>query len=172
MSATIYLIAALIVLLGLIGGGVYVHHHGYIAGQNERTAHYAALMQAANDAKDKANERVDRQDKAARTITEQSEKDHALLTQTLLDRTSTADARIAALLRQRAASDAGARRCTVPTVPNTAGESAGTPASDPRNERLAGSVSRVGGQCEHDADELAEFQQWYARQKAAIDTMN
>lgn len=165
MSALLYLVG-LVAAAVLIGVGVtVVHHRGYVAGQDERTAYYAPLIQAANAAKDAANARADRIDQGAQAITRQSEADHALLTQTLTDRVTAANARIAAILRQRAASDAAAGRCELPTVPGLTTGAPGAGAGDGRDQLFSDSISDVGRRCEHDAREVAEFQLWYTREK-------
>jgi hypothetical protein len=160
-------VIGLAVVAALIGWGITtVHHRGYVAGQNEREAYYAPLLKAAHDAKDAADARADRAEKAAGEINAQSEKDHALFAQTLRDRVDTANARMAAVMRERSAADRAARRCQVPAVAGSADQPAGAAASDERDRRFSNSVSDVGRRCEHDAMEVAEFQAWYARQRA------
>lgn len=162
-------VAALGVLAVATGvGATAIHHRGFLAGQAEREAYYAPLLQAARDAKDAADARAFAAEEAALKINSDSEKDHALLAQALADRAADADRRIDAVLRERRAALAAAAHCeSVPAIPAAADESTGSAASLDRDRRFSDRISDVGRRCEHDAAEVAEFQRWYEQQRAA-----
>lgn len=162
----IYVGALVAIVVGIGAGTTYVHHRGFVSGQAEREAHYAPLLQAARDAKDAADARANALEDAALKINSASEKDHALLAKALADRVADADTRIAAVLRERAAGCAAAGRESVPRISGSPAVADGGAAGQQGDERLAGRISAVGQQCEHDAAAVAGFQLWYQRQAA------
>ena len=164
-----------ILLVASVAAGVVVqvvHHRGFVGGQNEREAHCAPLLQAARDAKDAANLRAAQQETNAQKITTDSETDHALLAQVIVTSVGAANARIADVLRERAARQPAACREPLRAVPGIADEPAGAAAGDERDQRFSASVSDVGGRCQHDATQVTEFQQWVARQRANAQQVN
>jgi hypothetical protein len=162
-----------LLLAAAIGwGATVIHHRGYVSGQDERTAYYAPLMKAANDAKDAANARAEKAEKAAGMINVQSEKDHAQFIQTLAQRESAAAARIADILRHRAAADRAARGGQLPGVAGAANQLGGTAPGDNGDSRFSASISAVGARCEHDAAAVSEFQRWYAEQRLNAAAVN
>jgi hypothetical protein len=164
-------VAVAIMLSAIAGGLTWLHHSiyhgGYVAGQAERTAHYEPiLVQAARDKED-ADRRADKAEQAAKDINAKLETDHAQHQKELVDRAAGADARIAQLLRQRAAASATLCHQPLSTVPGGWTVIVGPSAGDASDNRLASRVSGVGKQCEHDAAEVAEWHTWYSRQRAA-----
>ena len=166
MSATIDLIVTGLVVLVLAAAGLWVHHLGYIAGQNERTSHYEPLMKSSDDALLAANARANQIEENARNISTAQEAQDEQTQSALAARVNAADSRIADLLRQLSARPAAACGESVPAVAGPAADVATTAAGEQRNRELGASIATVGGWCEHDAEELAEFQHWYARQGA------
>jgi hypothetical protein len=165
--------AGAFILVVAIGWGVTtVHHRGFVAGQNERTAYYVPLMRAANDARVAADARAAKADKAASDINVKSEEDHAKFVETLADRESTAASRITSLLRQHTV-DSAARSSQLSVVAGASDPFTGAAASvrfdNGNNERIttvSAHLATIGSRCEHDAGELADWQRWYAEQRA------
>jgi hypothetical protein len=170
MTTIADLVVTLVVLVALAGAGFWMHHLGYISGQDERTSHFAPLMEAASDALAKANAHALEVETSAESISQQQEAQNAQVRETLAARVDAANGRINELLRQLAASHPTAGRQSVPTPTGAPAVIAGPTPSAQRDAELSRRVSVVGGQCEHDADELAAFQSWYSRQRANVDT--
>lgn len=167
------LIGGALTIAALLGLWGWIHHSGYIAGQAEREKHYAPLLQAARDAKDKADARAATAERNAGAINAQSEKDHAQFIKTLDAREHYANSRIADILREHTARNAAASRCQVSGLAGAADQPTGGTASigyddgvSERITRASGRLAADGGRCEHDAAEVAEFQSWYAQQRA------
>lgn len=154
-----------IVALIMIGANLS-YHRGFASGATDRIAYYEPLLRAASEAKRRADERADEAEHRARAISMQSEKDHAEFVVELDRRVVATGQHLADIMRQRAAAERAARRCQVSTVAGAAGEPAASAAGDERDRRFADRVSGVGGRCEHDAAQVAEFQRWYAEQRA------
>lgn len=169
MISTAWLMVVSVTLIGSIAAGTAIHHHGYIVGQAERTAYYAPLLKAAADAKSAADARVAAQLTEAQRITVELEAHHGQIEQALTDRANAAELRITELLRERATADTATGGDSVSSLPGVTTTSQGAASGDERDREFAASVSSVGHKCEHDADELAEFQRWYARQSANAD---
>lgn len=147
------------------------HHYGYAHGSEDKVAYYEPILREAADAKIAADGRATAAQLRAVKITSDVEQAHADIYKTLSDRATVAEQRIAVLLRQRTSPPANSR-VEVSGVPAGAPERASPAPSDERDDRFAASVSSVGEQCEHDARELAEWQQWYERQRASLLTSN
>jgi hypothetical protein len=160
-------IGAIVLVSLLVIVAKLIEHRGFVRGVADRVNYYEPILREAADAKIVADERADAADKRSIEITAKVENDHAGIEASLTARAGVAESRIAELLRQHAGA---AARCggQVPPVPGGASNSTGPPASDPRDGRLAERVSGVGRQCEHDANELGAWQQWYQQQRAAL----
>jgi hypothetical protein len=160
-------VVAIILIGALIIGAKLIEHHGFNRGAEDRTAFYEPILRKAAEDKIAADQRADAADRRSIAITAQVENDHAGVEESLTARARIAESRIAELLRQRAGTPA---HCSVqvPGVSASPVDSAGAPAGDSRDGRLAERVSGVGRQCEHDANELATWQDWYDRQSASL----
>jgi len=166
MTPWLYLGALVVLVVGLGWGASTFHHRGFVSGQAEREAHYAPLLQTARDARDAADGRATVAEEAALKINSESEKDHALLAKALADRVVDANHRIDVVLREHRAAIAAPRCQSLPAVPPVADESTGSATSLDGDRRFSERISALGGRCEHDAGEVAEFQRWYAEQRA------
>lgn len=160
----LFAVVAVVVLVCMM---FVVRHGGYLAGSADRTAYYEPILRQAAEDKIAADQRADAADRRSLEITAKVETDHAEIEQSLTARSVVAESRIADLLRQHAAA---APHCgvQVPAVPSSAAVGTGAAPGDPRDGRLAERVSGVGRQCEHDANELGAWQQWYERQRASL----
>jgi hypothetical protein len=160
-------VVAIILVAGLIIIAKLIDHHGFARGVTDRTAYYEPILRKAAEAKIAADARADAADRRSLTITAQVENDHAGIEASLVARAGVAESRIADLLRRRAPATP---HCgvPVPAVPGSPAVSPGAAAGDPRDGRLAERVSGVGRQCEHDANALAAWQEWYDRQRASL----
>ena len=170
MKWDVEMIAGLVIVVLFIVLAFLIEHHGYSKGVAARNAYYEPiLLQAAQD-KAKADLKAQKADERAAQINTDLESEHAQDQQALEARAAAAESRIADLLHQRAQA---APHCdsTVPAVPPAPAARTGPAPGDERDYELAGSVSEVGKQCEHDADALAEWQQWYSRQRQSLNQL-
>lgn len=145
----------------LIGGLWYIHHHGYNAGQDERTAYYQPILTAVEGERRAAEARIATLRKAQKALNTEVEQRHARNLQAIQNRATRAEQRIVSLLQ------VGAGRCREP-VPAAAGaspEPESTAEELERFGRVGAGIAAVGRRCEEDAGQLAELQRWYATQR-------
>lgn len=141
----------------------YWHHHGYLAGQAERTAYYEPLLAAIDREKAAAEARVKATDAAAARSSKESE-DKLRETQKALDaRAAAAEQHIGVLLSQLAT----ARRShEMPSTPGTPADPGPTPEVRRRLGAIAASFSAIGRNAESDAAAFGECQRFYDAQRA------
>lgn len=164
---TAELAGAIGILFLLIASAVMIEHFGYNRGVAERDAYYAPILRRAAQAKIAADQRAADAEERSVEINTNLEAEHANAEQILRARATDAESRISDLLRQHAAYIAR-RYQPVPTIPLAPVGGPGQATGPERDDRLAESVSTVGGACEHDADALARWQEWYSRQRSSL----
>lgn len=144
-----------------------IERHGYNRGVLERNAYYEPILRQAAEAKISADQRASAAEKRADTINNNLETEHEQAEQALLERATSAESRIASLLRQHSAT---APHCgeQVPPVPGAPARGDGQGPGVNGDDRLAGGVSTVGKHCEHDADSLTRWQEWYSQQRESL----
>jgi hypothetical protein len=160
IQAGIYAAAAVAVGLGL----AYIHHRGYVSGQAERTSYYELLLDAARTAQAQANERSRQLERSAAEISQLVETEHATREQQHASELAAASTRISSLVRELATRGAGCGG--MPAAPGSAAGATGATAGSTRASAAAGRFVATGSACEHDADSLAAWQEWYAKQQA------
>lgn len=161
-AAILILIALVLIVLGVV-----IDRHGYNRGVSARDAYYQPILLKAAQDKAAADQKAQAADQRAQQINTDLEDEHAKDHQALVVRVADAESRIADLLHERAANTP---HCSspVPAIPPAPAARTGPAPGDERDNRLAASVSTVGGKCEHDADGLAEWQEWYSRQRKTL----
>ena len=165
LERLIYQIVAAVIAIVLWSSVLY--HRGYRNGETDRIAYYEPILRKAAEDTISANQRAALADRRADQINDDLETEHAQAQQALLDRATAAESRISSLLRQQR-SNSSVRCEQVSPVPGPSGVGTGTSQIDPRDDRLAVSLAAVGSACEHDADALARWQEWYSRQRQAL----
>lgn len=156
-------------VLGAVSYGVHdVHQRGYLAGQAERTAFYQPMIIQAQQAALRADQKSQRLDQQAATITAAIEAQHVDTEQVLTARAARAEQQLAQLLRQRATVSGPAGGGPVPQVPGGAAGTAPTGGGRGRDDELARRLSDLGARCERDAARLTGWQDWYVRERAAL----
>jgi hypothetical protein len=160
------IVAVIIILLTLSGAGIYAHHRGYTAGQAQRDSYYAIMIRSATLAQQAAEARAGKLQADSEDITTNIEKQHEQVETTLAAQASTAQSRIADLLRQRAPACAAAHSA-MPSIPASPSGTAASPPGEQRTERLAADLTELAKRCESDAIKLNQFQEWYRAEQTA-----
>jgi hypothetical protein len=105
----------------LLGGLWYLHHHGYRAGQAERTAHYQPILKKIDEERIAASARVKALESAGEALSKETEQRHAETEKALRARAAAADERIARLVRRISRG----HDCPVPEAPRDPAEPSG-----------------------------------------------
>ena len=151
-------------LAGIFTGvALYQRHRGYESGYAASEAKWQPLFAQAERDRDKANEKARRTEEDSRTLSEQSEKQHAEQIASITSRAADAERSNASLVRQLAARS----RCgAMPQASGSATLSNAATTSQPVADRVAADLTELARRCESDSAQLSLLQDWVRSQQA------
>lgn len=143
-------------VLALIGGLWAIHHHGYKAGQAERTAYYQPILAKIDLERVKAEARVKTIQASLDALPEETEKRHADAEKALRERADAAVRRNTDLVRLISRGD----RCPVSEAAGHSAEPAGTSAVPDGLGRIGEDLTTLARRAVSDAQGLAACEQF------------
>lgn len=150
--------------IALVGGLWAIHHHGYVVGQDERTAYYQPILAQINLERVKAEARVRTIQTSLDALPEETEKRHAEFEKTLRERADAAVRRNTDLVRLISRG----HDCPVSEAAAHPGEPAEIPAVPDGFGGIGADLTALAKRAVSDAQSYADCQQFIRDERSFL----